>query len=70
MKRRPPTAARKWVSLPKVAKRLSLTGEAALALIKSGALPARLVGGMRWFVDRADLERFVLERHRGDRGAA
>jgi hypothetical protein len=60
---------RKWVSLPKVARRLGLSGEAALALIKSGALPARLVGGVRWFVDIADLDAFVIRRHQ-PRGAA
>ena len=55
--------------MPKVARRLGITGEAALAFIKSGALPARLVGGARWFVALDDLDAFQIRRQQ-PRGAA
>lgn len=54
-----------WVSLPKAARRLSLTGEQIIALIHSGELPGKLVGGGRWFVALADLDAFRVRRQRG-----
>ena len=60
---------RQWLSLPKVARRLGITGEAALALIKSGALPAKLFAGCRWFVALDDLDVYQIRRQ-PPRGAA
>ncbi len=68
MKSTSPTGPRRWLSLPKVAKRLSLSGEAVLALIRTGELPAKLVGGRRWFVALDDIDVFQVRRH--GRGAA
>jgi len=45
---------------------LHLSGEAALALIKSGELPAILIGGARWFVLLEDLDAFQARHHRPD----
>jgi len=68
---RPPGPRNKWVSLPKVARRLGVAGETALALIKSGALPGTLVGGARWFVTLDDLDTYQVQiRRQQPRGAA
>lgn len=53
--------------MPKVAKRLSISGETALALVRSGELPAKLCG-TRWFVALDDLDAYQVRRQR--RGAA
>ena len=66
---RPPGPRNRWISLPKVARRLGLSGESTLALIKAGELPARLVGGVRWFVALDDLDAFQIRRQQ-PRGAA
>ena len=66
---RRPQPRQVWLSLPKVARRLGLTGETALALIKTGELPATLVGGARWFVLLSDLDAYQMIR-RQPRGAA
>jgi len=57
------------VSLPKVARRLGIAGETALALIKAGELPATLIGGARWFVALDDLDAYQIRRQ-PPRGAA
>jgi len=62
----PPGRPRQWLSLPKVARGLSLTGEQVVALIRAGELPATLVGGARWFVALDELEAYRMRRqHRG-----
>lgn len=57
------------MSLPKVARRLGIAGETALALIKAGELPATLIGGARWFVALDDLDAYQIRRQ-PPRGAA
>jgi hypothetical protein len=52
-----------WLALPDVARRLSLSTERVLSLIRTGQLDARLVAGRRWFVHVNALERF-RDRHR------
>ena len=66
---RRPQPRQVWLSLPKVARRLGLTGETALALIKTGELPATLVGGRGWFVRLDDVDAFQI-RQQQPRGAA
>ena len=59
-----------WVSLPSVAKCLSLSSEAVVALVKRGELPARLVGGSRWFIHSDILNAFAIGLRRDRKGAA
>ena len=49
-----------WISLPQVARQLGVSFARALALVRTHQLRGQLVGGARWFVRAADLERYRL----------
>jgi hypothetical protein len=53
---------RSWIPLPQVARRLGISFERALHLVRTRELPGQLVGGARWFVRAEGLERYRLLR--------
>jgi len=55
---------RRWLSLPKVARLLQLSGEVVRSLIESGELPARQEGS-HWLVALDEIDRFKIRRARG-----
>ena len=44
-----------WLSLPDAARRAGIGWRRLLGLIRSGAVPAHLCGGRRWFVRAEDV---------------
>jgi len=59
-----------WVPLPKAARRLGISFPLALHLVRTRELPGQLVGGARWFVRAADLERYRLLHGDSSKGRA
>lgn len=53
-----------WLTVPEVAQELQIPRTRAYALIQSGGLPAVRIGEKSIRVNRAELERFLLETRR------
>lgn len=53
-----------WLTVPEVAKELKLPRSRAYELIARGELPAVRIGAKSIRVNRAELERFLLENRR------
>ncbi len=62
--------ATRWIALPQVARRLGVSFERALHLVRTRQLPGQLVGGARWFVRAEDLERYRLLHGTNSKGRA
>jgi excisionase family DNA binding protein len=58
------TKTREWLKVPEVAEELQVPRSRAYELIAEGALPAVRIGKRSIRVNRAELERFLLETRR------
>jgi excisionase family DNA binding protein len=58
------TTIREWLRVPEVAEELSIPRSRAYELIQRGELPAVRIGERSIRVNRAELERFLLESRR------
>ena len=58
------TAEQSWLTVPEVARELQIPRTRAYTLIASGELPAVRIGERSIRVNRAELERFLLETRR------
>jgi excisionase family DNA binding protein len=60
----PSTGERTWLTVPEAADELHIPRTRCYALIASGELPAVRIGERSIRVNRAELERFLLESRR------
>lgn len=58
------TEQQSWLTVPEVAEELQIPRTRAYMLIQSGELPAVRIGERSIRVNRAELERFLLETRR------
>ena len=58
------TEQKAWLKVPEVAEELSIPRSRAYELIQRGSLPAVRIGERSIRVNRAELERFLLETRR------
>ena len=58
------TKAREWLKVPEVAEELGIPRSRAYELIQRGELPAVRIGERSIRINRAELERFLLENRR------
>lgn len=60
----PDAGAKGWLTVPEMAEELSIPRSRAYELIARGELPAVRIGERSIRVNRAELERFLLETQR------
>jgi excisionase family DNA binding protein len=60
----PDAGAKSWLTVPEMAEELSIPRSRAYELIARGELPAVRIGERSIRVNRAELERFLLETQR------
>ena len=60
----PEAGAKSWLTVPEMAEELSIPRSRAYELIARGELPAVRIGERSIRVNRAELERFLLETQR------
>jgi excisionase family DNA binding protein len=58
------TNTREWLKVPEVAEELNIPRSRAYELVANGGLPAVRIGERSIRVNRAELERFLLETRR------
>jgi excisionase family DNA binding protein len=63
-KEAPDAGAKSWLTVPEVARELQLPRSRTYELVAQGELPAVRIGERSIRVNRAELERFLLETRR------